>query len=89
MSGNTFPEIPGDGNTEPANPAPYLHSITETARLLGKITEREVYNRIAAGDLESVNIGRRRFVVHESLDRYVARLREVARRDRDSSAGAA
>lgn len=86
MSGNTFPKLPDDGNSEPASPAPYLHSITETARLLGGITDREVYNRIAAGDLESVNIGRRRFVVHESLNGYVDRLRTVARQGRGAGA---
>lgn len=86
MSGNTCTELPGDGNGQPARP-PYFHSITETARLLGGISDREVYNRIAAGDLESVKQGRRRFVVHESLEDYIKRLRAAA--NRDDSAGAA
>ncbi len=37
-----------------------------------------VYKLIEAGELETVNIGRRRLVVAESVDRYVERLRSAA-----------
>lgn len=54
------------------------------ARLLGGITVREVENRIADGDLETVKLGRRRLIVLESLDAYVARLRKQAAADREA-----
>lgn len=59
----------------------------QTAALLtivGGVTERlscgrsTVYKLIEAGELETVSIGRRRLVVAESVDQYVARLRGVA-----------
>lgn len=37
-----------------------------------------VYKLIEAGELETVNIGRRRLVVAESVDAYIARLRDAA-----------
>ena len=37
-----------------------------------------VYKLIESGELETVNIGRRRLVVAESVDAYVARLRTAA-----------
>lgn len=57
----------------------------EPRRLLGvdavahtlSITRREVYKRLAAGDLESVKIGRRRLILAASLDDYITRLRET------------
>ena len=55
-----------------------LIDLPTTARILGKITTREVEKRIADGDLESVKLGRRRLVVVESVDAYVSRLREQA-----------
>lgn len=63
------------GDREPAR----LIDLDNAARLLGRITTREVEKRIAAGDLESVKLGRRRLVVLESLDAFVTRLREAAK----------
>lgn len=63
------------GNHEPAR----LVDLDNAARLLGGITTREVEKRIAAGDLESVKLGRRRLVYLPSIDAFVERLREAAR----------
>jgi hypothetical protein len=78
MHGDEFPHFPALGDEGDAEPRRLL-SIKNTARVLGDITTREVYNRIKAGDLEAVPLGRRRMVVAESVDAYVARLREQAR----------
>lgn len=53
--------------------------IREAARLLGGITEREIYFRMAAGDLLGVKQGRRRMIERKSLTAYAARLIEEAR----------
>lgn len=55
-----------------------LVSIPETCRLLGGRGRGRVYELIAAGKLESVTDGRRRFVLGESITRYVERLRQSA-----------
>lgn len=65
-----------------------LLSKEHTARVLGGITVREVEKRIKDEDLEAVNIGKRRLVVRESIDAFVARLRAEAAEQR-TQAGAA
>ena len=47
------------------------------------ISRSTVYNLIADGELERVNIGARSFVTAESLDRYIDRLRDEQRPDRN------
>jgi len=71
---------PDLGEGEPAR----LLDKRVAARLLGNITVREVENRVADGDLEQVKLGRRALIVAESLDAYVARLREEAAAKRES-----
>lgn len=55
-------------------PGERLVSIEEARHRLMGITRREVYKRIAAGDLRSAKLGRRRGIVESSLDAYIARL---------------
>lgn len=73
-------ESPDVGDDEPRR----LINKRNAARILGEITVREVEKRIADGDLETVKLGRRRLIVLESLDAYVARLREQAAAERES-----
>lgn len=80
MNGKPFQNFPQDRNEgRSAEVKPYLFSLATTAQLLGGITEREIYNRIEAGDLEGVYIGRRRMVTRESVETYVERLRKQSR----------
>lgn len=50
-----------------------LLSIEDTARIMGGITTREVYKRIADGDFKSIHLGRRHLVITASLDAYIER----------------
>ena len=50
---------------------PLLLSVEETRQLLGGRGRGHVYALIGEGKLESVKDGSRRFIVAESLDRYV------------------
>lgn len=85
MHGDQVATVPDRGDVGDAEPARFL-SKKNSARILGGISEREVERRIAAGDLESVTIGRRRMVVAESLDAYVTRLRNEARSRAEAAA---
>lgn len=51
-----------------------LLTIADTGPTIG-VGRTKVYELIDAGELETVNIGRRRLVVAESVDQYVKRLR--------------
>jgi len=46
-----------------------------TTGLLG-VSRRTVYNLLSAGELEDVEIGRRRLIVGESIAAYIERLRK-------------
>lgn len=50
-----------------------LHSIDEAADMLS-ITPRSLERLIAAGEVASVKLGRRRLVPHDALTDYIARL---------------
>ncbi|MCH7907441.1 MAG: excisionase family DNA-binding protein [Chloroflexi bacterium] len=53
-----------------------LLRVEEAAESLG-LGRSKVFELIAAGDLESVSIGRARRIPTDALDRFVARLREA------------
>lgn len=72
MRAEKDPRVPVQ--TEP----PRFVSVDEAGRLLGGITRREVYKRLAAGDLKSVKLGRRRLVTVASLDAYAQQLEQQA-----------
>jgi hypothetical protein len=63
-----------------AEPPPrLLHSIREARDLLGDMPARTFARLLCRGDLETVRIGaRRRFVTHDTLLAYIARLRAEA-----------
>lgn len=54
-----------------------LLNVEEAARRLG-IGRTKMYALISAGDVETVNIGRRRLVPPECLDNYVKALRSYS-----------
>jgi hypothetical protein len=53
-----------------------LESIESTRQSLGGVTRKHIYDLINRGELESVKAGRRRFILPDSTDAYVARLVE-------------
>jgi excisionase family DNA binding protein len=84
MHGDTERNIPTSGETEgvtwklvsvATTVDPRLISMDDAALSLN-ITTRELRDRIDAGDLRSVYIGRRRLVPLTEIDAYVARLLE-------------
>lgn len=58
---------------------PQLLAVDAARQQLGGLSRRAVYDLLDSGELEGVWIGRRRLVVTESLNTYVARLREESR----------
>lgn len=60
-------------------PDQLLDPIAETQKLLGGLGRTKTLELIANGELESVKIGSRRLVVHESIERYIGRLAESQR----------
>ena len=61
-----------------AEPPPrLLHSIREAHELLA-VSERTFYRWMASGEIETVQIARRRLVPHDSLLSAIARLRAKA-----------
>ncbi len=51
-----------------------LNAIDEAQRALGGVSRQTVYNLIARGDLQRVNLGRRAFVTGASLEALIARI---------------
>jgi hypothetical protein len=47
---------------------PELNSIPKTQERLGGVSRQHVYNLIAAGRLQRVNLGRRAFITTASID---------------------
>jgi hypothetical protein len=52
---------------------PLLYSIEETCARLGGIGKTKLYAEIAAGELETLQIGDRRFTTDEQQRAYIAR----------------
>lgn len=55
-----------------------LVPIPDACTALGKISRPTLYEKVNAGDLVKVNIGRRSFITAESLAAYVDRLTDAA-----------
>jgi predicted DNA-binding transcriptional regulator AlpA len=55
-----------------------LTPLLEARHQLGGIGHTTIYDLIAKGELQKVNLGRRSFIVTESLDALVDRLSEAA-----------
>lgn len=82
------------GNSSPARETPQIvvvddiartltdqlvASVDDTRRLLGRISERQVYRLMDAGELEFVYVGKRRMVLVQSAKDYIERLRSACR----------
>jgi excisionase family DNA binding protein len=76
MHGNPVAEVPTRAADDPDQ---WFYSVKDAARILGKITPRQVYRLIELGELDTVHIGRRRLVDRRSLLAYAQRLRQAAK----------
>ncbi len=56
---------------------PLLHSIPESRRLLGDISNTFFYELVRAGDLKLTKLGSRSFVTQRELERFVATREEA------------
>lgn len=56
---------------------PLLCSITDAQKLLGGVSERQVYRFLDEGQFESVPIGGRRMILVESITAYIQRQRST------------
>lgn len=65
--------------TQRVEPQPLCVRVSVAMRLLG-IGKTKLYELIATGDLETIRIGRRTLIMQASIDSFVARLREAARK---------
>ena len=73
-------------------PPRLLHSIKESRELLGDVSERTFYRWMSRGEIETVQIARRRLIPHDSLLAAITRLRAKAGHNagpevRESAAG--
>ncbi len=48
-----------------------LHPIPEAADVLGGMSRSTLYERIASGEIAAVKVGRRTYIAHGELERYV------------------
>lgn len=60
-------------NGKPAT-APLLYDEEGARYMLGNVGRSKLYEEIAAGRLRAVKIGRRTFIAHAELERYVGEL---------------
>jgi len=51
-----------------------LHPILEAADVLGGMSRSTVYEKIASGEVSAVKVGRRTYIAHDELERYVRAL---------------
>jgi len=56
--------------------APLLHSIPEAQAMLGGVSRSTLYVEIQAGRIAVVKLGRRTYIAHDELERYVRSLRQ-------------
>jgi hypothetical protein len=70
-------------NAPMTNVRPLLMPVPRARAELGNIGNTKMWELIGEGEPETVSIGRRRFVVVESLDAYIARLRARAAERRE------
>lgn len=51
-----------------------LNPIDRTQEILGGVSRQTIYNLIAEGRLQRVNLGRRAFITGQSIDRLIESL---------------
>lgn len=66
-------------------PARLLHPIGEACEMVG-IGRSTIYELIATGTIETVKIGRRTFIAHAELERFVDQLQAESVGSRDGAA---
>ena len=81
MSGSTDPTTSGPAHLRDVEThRPLLLSVAEVAMLLG-VHRSTVYDLLAAGELRSTTLGRRRLIPRAALEEFVARLDRRAERE--------
>jgi len=53
-----------------------LHPVQEAAEVLGGMSRSTLYEKIASGEIAAVKVGRRTYIAHDELERYVRALTE-------------
>lgn len=53
---------------------PLMHPIPEAAEVLGGMSRSTLYEKIANGEIVAVKVGRRTYIAHDELERYVRSL---------------
>ena len=66
-------------NMEDVDQTPRLLSISLACRILG-LSRTSLYELMASGRVRSVTVGRRRFVLREAIDEFIASLPTEYRR---------
>lgn len=51
-----------------------LHPIPEAAEILGGMSRSTLYEKIASGEIAASKIGRRTYIAHDELERFVKNL---------------
>lgn len=51
-----------------------LHPIPEASEVLGGMSRSTLYEKLASGEIKSVKVGRRTYIAHDELERYVRTL---------------
>jgi excisionase family DNA binding protein len=51
-----------------------LHSIPQAAEVLGGVSRSVLYEKIKGGEIATVKVGRRTYITHAELERYVRSL---------------
>lgn len=67
----------------------YAYRVAEVAEMLGNVSERYVWTLIQSGELPSTMIAKKRMVLHDDLQAFLARLRADEQRARAAAAGGA
>lgn len=85
--------VPVIGKTDSADgpergniPRRLVYTVPEVAQLLGGVTDRFVWSLVAAGELPSKKLGRRRVVEHDALQEFIAGLKAERRQAQDGAA---
>ena len=58
-----------------------LHPIPDACQVLGGMGRSVLYTKIATGEIAAVKIGRRTYIAHDELERYVRTLADSAKSD--------
>ena len=54
-----------------------LHPIPESQDILGGMSRSTLYEKIGNGEIKPVKVGRRTYIAHDELERYVRVLTET------------